>query len=170
MTRKITVVLLLIYLAVLVWVLILKLGVEFSYMETRSVNFTPFRELIAFGFKSDILEILLNVLIFIPMGLYSGALFKNWVLIKHALVFLVISLFIESLQYVLAIGAFDITDLITNTFGGVLGWLLYKMIKKIVSSQVKAQKVINALAGIGTFAVLLILVLLKLDLLPIKYR
>ncbi len=39
-----------------------------------------------------------------------------------------------------------------------------------MGSQVKAQKVINTLAGIGTFAVLLILVLLKLDLLPIKYR
>jgi len=170
MSRKITVVLLLIYSAVLVWVLILKLGVEFSYMDTRSVNFTPFRELRAFGFKSNILEILLNVVIFIPMGLYSGALFKNWGLIKHVLVFLVISLCIESLQYALAIGAFDITDLITNTLGGILGWVLFKLIKKIMGSQVKAQKVINALAGIGTFAVLLILVLLKLDLLPIKYR
>ena len=36
-----------------------------------------------------------------------------------------ISLLLEITQYILAIGSSDITDLITNTAGGLLGCLLY---------------------------------------------
>lgn len=36
------------------------------------------------------------------------------------------SLFLETLQYLLAMGASDITDVINNTLGAVIGVLLWK--------------------------------------------
>ena len=68
--KKLTIVLFSIYLVALFWILLFKLGVRFSYMENRKVNLIPFESLISNG-KIGFGEIIMNVIIFLPLGIYA---------------------------------------------------------------------------------------------------
>jgi glycopeptide antibiotics resistance protein len=162
---RLTTVLFIIYLIALYWILLLKLGVRFSYMAKRSVNLIPFNEPLLLSSEN-----ILNVVIFVPLGIYAGILFERWIFGKKLLFFFSLSLLVEGLQYILRIGAFDVTDIITNTFGGIIGLLILKAIEKIFNNSVKAQKFINQIAAIGTVLVILLLVLLKMNRLPVRYQ
>ncbi|MBD3631151.1 hypothetical protein [Cyclobacterium sp.] len=70
--NKWTTALFVIYLIALVWILLLKLGVEFSYMENRNTNFSPFNEPIFLTAEN-----MLKALIFVPPGIYAGVLFSR---------------------------------------------------------------------------------------------
>ena len=168
--NKLTIVLLAIYLIVLFWILLFKLGVRFSYMENRQVNLIPFREALVINGKIDFGEIIMNVIIFVPLGLYAGVLFKKWNFLKNIFCFFLISLIVEGLQFILRVGAFDITDTITNTLGGVIGLTAFKAIQKVFQSSVKAQKSINIIAAVGTVLMILFLLLLKTGNLWIRYQ
>ena len=169
-TNKLTIGLFIVYLLALFWILLLKLGVRFSYMESRSVNLIPFSEPLILNGKADVGEIILNVVVFIPLGIYTGVLFKRWSFGSKILFFALISLLFEGLQYVLRIGAFDITDIITNTSGGIIGLLLFIAIEKLFNNSIKAQKFINVIATVGTVLMISLLLLLKLNLLPVRYQ
>lgn len=169
-SNKLTNALFIIYLIVLCWILLFKLGVRFSYMENRNVNFIPFGDSLGSNGKINTGEIILNVLIFIPLGIYIGILFKRWTWIKHLLSFFLISLMFEGLQFILSIGAFDITDIITNTTGGIIGLIVFEVIEKLFNNSIKAQKFINIIAAIGTALMISLLLLLKLNMLPIRYQ
>ena len=169
-TTRLTTVLSIIYLIALYWILLLKLGVRFSYMGTRKINLTPFSEPLILNGKVDVSEIILNVVIFVPLGIYAGILFESWVFGKKLFLFFLISLIVEGLQFILAVGAFDITDIITNTLGGIIGLMIFKAIEKAFNNSVKAQKFINIIAAIGTVLMFLFLMLLKMDMLPVKYK
>jgi glycopeptide antibiotics resistance protein len=164
-TNKLTIVLFVIYWIALCWILLFKLGVQFSYMSNRSVNLIPFND----G-KIDISEIIMNVVIFVPLGVYVGILFKRWIFAKSVFFFFLVSLFIEGLQFMLSIGAFDITDIITNTSGGIMGLIIFKAIEKLFKSSVKAQKFINIIATIGSIIMISLLFLLKMNMLPVRYQ
>lgn len=169
-TNRLTITLFIVYLIALYWILLLKLGVQFSYMENRSVNLVPFKESLVAHAKIDVSEIILNVVIFVPLGIYGGILFKRWNFGKKLFIFFLVSLTVEALQFILAVGAFDITDIITNTSGGIIGLLIFKVIEKVFNSSVKAQKFINLIAATGTVLIIVLLLLLKLNMLPIKYQ
>jgi len=47
------------------------------------------------------------------------------------------SLLLEINQFIFGIGATDVTDLITNTFGGIIGYIFYLIFKPII------KKIIN---------------------------
>jgi len=162
-TNKLTNVLFIIYLIALFWILLFKLGVRFSYMENRNVNLIPFD-------KIDVAEIILNVVIFIPLGIYAGVLFKRWGFVKKLVFFFLISLMFEVLQLIFRIGAFDITDIITNILGGIIGSLIFEAIEKLFNNSVKSQKFITIIAAIGTALMISLLLLLKLNMLPIRYQ
>ncbi len=163
-TNKLTYVLFTIYLIALFWILLFKLGVHFSYMgKTRSINLIPFSEPLILNGKADFGEIILNIMIFVPLGLYAGVLFKQWSFGKKLFLFFLISLMIEGLQFILRLGASDITDIITNTLGGIIGLIIYTAIEKVFKNNVKAQRFINTIAAIGTVLVILVLVLLKIN-------
>lgn len=164
-TNRLTTVLFIIYLIALCWILLFKLGVQFSYMDNRSVNLIPFGK--SFTLNG---EVILNVLIFVPLGVYTGILFKDWRLGRKLSLVFIASLIVEGLQYLFAIGAFDITDIITNTLGGTIGLLIYKVIEKAFDNSAKAQKFINLIAALGTSVVIIFLLLLKMDMLPIRYK
>lgn len=165
--NKLTTTLLVIYIAMLFWILLFKFGVQFSYMEKRSVNLVPFRGLLT---SNALAETILNVLIFVPFGIYVSVLFKRWALTKKLLVFFLLSFMFEVLQFILAIGTFDITDIITNTFGSIIGLLIFKAIEKLFSNSIKLQHIINVIALVATVLLVVLLVLLKLNMLPIRYQ
>ena len=170
-TNKLTNALFIIYLIALFWILLFKLGVQFSYMgNKRSINLIPFSEPLILNGKIDFGEIILNVVIFVPLGIYAGILFKRWTFGKKLFLFFLISLLVEGLQFILRIGASDITDIITNTLGGIIGLMIFKGLEKVFKNSVKAQKFINIIAAIGTILMILLLLLLKMNMLPVRYQ
>jgi len=168
--NKLTIVLFIIYLIALFWILLFKLGVRFSYMGNRNVNLIPFSELVTLNGKIDLGEIIMNVVIFVPLGIYAGILFKRWLWGKNLFFFFLTSLIVEGLQFILRVGAFDITDIITNTLGGIIGLMIFKAIEKLLRNSLKAQKFINIIALVGTSLMVLFLLLLKTNHLWIRYQ
>jgi glycopeptide antibiotics resistance protein len=164
-TDKLTIVLFVIYLIALFWILLFKLGVQFSYMGNRNVNLIPFSD----G-KIDVGEIILNVVIFVPLGIYAGVLFTKQAFGANLFFFFLFSSMFEVLQFVLRVGAFDITDIITNTLGGIVGLMIFKAIEQLFKNSVKAQKFINIIAAIGTVLMISLLLLLKMNMLPVRYQ
>ena len=158
-----------IYSILIAWILLFKLGVQFSYMDKRSVNLIPFNNSAISNGKIDA-ETILNIVIMIPLGVYAGVLFKRWTLVNNLLFFFFISLMFEVLQFIFRIGAFDITDILTNTSGGIIGLIIFKAIEKLFNNNVKAQKFINIVAGTVTVVVISLLLLLKLNMLPVRYQ
>ena len=94
-TNRLTTVLFIIYLIALYWILLFKLGVRFSYMGNRKVNLIPFSEPLILNGKIDVGEIILNLVIFVPLGIYAGILFERWILGKKLFFFFLISLLFE---------------------------------------------------------------------------
>lgn len=167
---KLTSALLVVYLIVLIWILLFKLGVQFSYMGKRSVNLIPFGQSLTSNGKIDFSEIILNVIIFVPLGVYAGVLFKRWSFKSRIFFILLIAFLIEVLQYILRVGAFDITDVITNSSGGLIGLIIFEANEKIFHNSVKSQKFINIIGVLGTVVMISLLLLLKLNMLPVRYQ
>lgn len=101
--------------------------------------------------KVDLDEILNNFIVFIPVGLYLGMLMpKSSPLRKIAPIF-GLSLLYEVIQFIFAIGASDITDLIMNTLGGAAGIFLVFLFTKLLKE--KTVKILNIAAVICTLAI-----------------
>lgn len=162
--NRLTTVLFIIYLIALYWILLLKLGVRFSYMGERRTNLVPFSE----PFFTS--ENILNVFVFVPLGIYIGVLFEKYIFGKKIFIVFFFSLLVEGLQFILRVGAFDITDIITNTFGGIIGLMIVNVLEVGFSNHVKAQRFINLIAATGTGLIVLMLVLLKMNMLPVRYQ
>ena len=121
-----------IYFALLIWLVLFKLNINFSEMSYfRSVNIIPFYYDREIGFAFHFKEVLYNVLIFIPLGVCIDIYKSDWSFFKKILPCLSISLLFEIIQFVFALGASDITDIITNTAGGITGAILCFLLKKM---------------------------------------
>lgn len=68
--------------------------------------------------------LLLNILLFVPLGTCTQVLLPEWLAKwwRVALLGFVVSLIVECLQYGTHLGSFDVADLFNNTVGTVLGW------------------------------------------------
>ena len=148
-----------IYFLMLTWLVLFKLRLPFDFVPgIRSLNLIPFyyRQENSLHVK----EVLYNVLVFIPMGVYSAIFFRDRPFWLRLLPSFLISLLYESAQYAFGIGASDITDLITNTTGGLLGILLFQLLGVIMPN--KRITLIN-LTGIAVeIAALVVLALLTI--------
>lgn len=79
---------------------------------------------------SDIKNSILNIILFIPFGIALPFLWKKFSSLKQVILFsLGMSLLIEILQ-ILTFRATDINDLITNTVGAILGYLILKILNR----------------------------------------
>lgn len=71
-------------------------------------------------------EILGNVILFLPFAAAISLIFKD-ISKQNVLIILVLcTIFIESLQFGLSIGVFDVDDIILNICGGGIGQVLYE--------------------------------------------
>lgn len=118
----ITIVLFVVYLLFLVWSILFKLGFSLKEIEPiRTYNFIPFHYEDGHNVRFHFSEVIDNVLIFIPVGVYLSLLFKKIPFWGKAALTFAASFALECSQYIFAVGSFDITDLITNTVGGLIG-------------------------------------------------
>lgn len=93
-----------------------------------NLNLIPFVDMLA-GLRSTAL----NVVLFVPLGLMLPLIWEKYRTGKNAVLFgFGMSLTIELLQ-MLTLRATDVNDLITNTFGTFLGFLLAKMLRRKLS-------------------------------------
>ena len=77
-----------------------------------------------------LMDALLNVAIFIPIGFCSSVFlrFPKW--LKILLLSISLSCTIELSQYILSRGCCDTNDVMNNIIGGMIGWGLYVMMLK----------------------------------------
>lgn len=147
----ITVALFVVYLLFLVWVVLFKLGFSLSEIGTiKAYNFIPFHYEGGHNIGFHISEVRDNILIFIPVGVYLCLLFKEIPFWGKAALIFAVSLALEGSQYVLAVGSFDITDLITNTAGGIVGIGVYLIGRTLLRDKVKAERIIAVLVNLIT--------------------
>ncbi|GAA1918528.1 hypothetical protein GCM10009775_08870 [Microbacterium aoyamense] len=120
-TRPLLVLLFVGYLVVLGWLVLWKLHTPFVGAGMGTIKLVPFVRTDEFGASSP-MEVLGNIAVFVPFGVYFGLLGRRWW--AALAVIAVTSAALEATQFVLGIGSTDITDVIANTFGGTVGLLL----------------------------------------------
>ena len=90
-------------------------------VDTR-LSLNPFTKLAKFAkYAATRQEVLFNIWLFVPLGMLLGKISHKPMVL---LVPLSISLLIEGIQYAAGIGFCDMGDVMNNTLGGILGFLL----------------------------------------------
>jgi len=108
------------------------------------------------GMIADFHNSVLNILLFIPLGIILPVLWKKYRILNRTLLFgFTMSVAIELLQ-MLTFRATDVNDLITNTVGTVLGFFCAKLFVK----KLPAVKDIAATTASKELIVVLVIVLL----------
>ena len=91
-----------------------------------------------------IVNVLVNIVLFAPMGFFIPMLFKDKIknIKQFLLLILAITLSVEILQFLTLSGTFDVDDIILNTIGAVIIYLLMKtkMIKNILNKILDLDK------------------------------
>src|SRR5699024_6244819 len=148
----ITPVLFLLYLVLLVWIILFKLQFSIADLDRmREINLIPFyyKEEVSFH-ETEVLE---KVLIFVPFGIYLCLIFKKLRFSGKLFLIAGMSVLLELCQYVLAVGRSDVTDLITNVSGGLIGVFLYNTIVRLFHNQKRVDQIIIISATIVTVIV-----------------
>lgn len=97
-------------------------------------RFIQYRHLL--GFENFVVNILGNVIAFAPYGFLLPILkksYRNFFVITFLSMFF--SLSIELIQLTTRVGIFDVDDILLNTIGGVLGYIIFLVfngIRKII--------------------------------------
>ena len=148
-------ILFLIYLALLVWIILFKLQFSISDLDkVRSINLIPFHYDKEVGAAFHLTEVLENFLIFVPMGIYLQMLLPRTKLYVKFMLIAGTSFLLETMQYILAVGRSDITDVLTNTAGGLLGLAVYSMAARLIGNRIKANRLFSILASIVSVVVI----------------
>ena len=153
-----------IYIGLIIWIIMFKCNLidsmndaylflkDMSIKERILVFSTPFKNYFMESINSPKYvfteDDLLNVIIFIPMGLYLSYFIKNKKFLKALLITFVVSLFFELFQLFTVIGSFTIQDLMTNVIGGIIGYLVYKLIF-IKKESKQRTTILNVISIIG---------------------
>ena len=95
-------------------------------------NYIPFKEIFRYeiGSRLFVKNIIGNILLFLPYGYFASDYLKSKKILPICFLTMLVSVTIEIVQ--LNIGrTFDIDDVILNTAGGVLGYLLFTLMDRI---------------------------------------
>ncbi len=123
------VILLLAYMGIILYETILFRPV-YPYMQYELVPFWSYR-LAYYGESYYISEILLNYLLYIPLGFLLKAVFWRLKWWQCLLICLLSSCAIEVSQLVFRIGLFEWDDMIGNTLGGLIGFNIHVICNRI---------------------------------------
>lgn len=124
----------------------------------RSLNLIPFNDIMEGNYNQ--LDVIGNVILFIPLGIYVYMFLKKLKWYENIVIIALISLAFEVSQYIFAIGASDITDIITNTVGGSIGIGIYLIIKKIFREDMKVKNFVSICSTLVMIPVAFIIVMI----------
>ena len=116
------------------WLVLFKCAISIEDIpHFRGVNLIPFY----YNNENSVhlKEVVYNIVVFIPAGFYFTALFGKEKKLTGVFITAILSLLFEITQWIFSIGASDITDLITNTLGGICGLFLFILMGKISYSR-----------------------------------
>ena len=155
--RPLVIVLFAIYLVLLTWVILWKLAVPWVGEAAFLPHPIKLLPLVPSGDAdaSNPLEVVANLLFFIPFGLYIGMLTRLpwWAAVA---LFAGASLLLEITQHLLSIGSFDSTDVIMNTAGGMLGlWLFSRARRRIRPVTITRTLVIGTAVSLLAVAIVI---------------
>ena len=141
------------YLLLLLWLVLFKFSFDITDVlfnhQASGINLIPFADS-----HTHLREMIDNVAVFIPFGLLLSVLFTRLTLWRKLGIIAGFSATVELLQFVLAIGLSDITDVIANTFGGLIGLVTYKLAGKYIDH--KKLDVFICAAGLVLMAAFLV--------------
>ena len=97
-----------------------------------SNNFIPFQEILRYNITSHLFwkNVIGNMLMFLPFGFFVSYYINVDKVHLPFMLVLVTSLAIEIVQMMIG-RVFDVDDIILNLIGGILGYLIYKILKSI---------------------------------------
>lgn len=143
--RSFTLSLFAVYIALLTWIILFKMQVSLSalQMPAAKLNVVP---LAGSGANGSVNwdEVVNNILIFLPMGVYLAMLLPERSFLLRLLPAFLISFAYETLQFLFRIGVADSTDLLGNTLGAAAGILIFSLFFRLFGK--KAHKMINIFA------------------------
>lgn len=152
------------YLLILLWLVLFKFSYNLSSVlidyQTRGLNLIPF----AGSSWGNVKEMIDNLVAFVPFGLLLSVNLKRATLWRKLALMFIVSLAVEMTQFVLAIGITDITDVITNTFGGFIGLILYDLCNKYVDNEKLDRFIVVTVAS-----VLIVFLLLRIFVFRVRY-
>jgi glycopeptide antibiotics resistance protein len=154
------IILFVIYALLLVGIVLFKFPFQYQLTEGgRSLNLIPFS-----GSFSDarlgLGEVIENVLVFVPLGIYVSMLRGGWSVGRRILAVVAVSVLFEIVQYAFAIGRADITDVIGNTVGGLAGIGFYALVRLILRQ--RTDRVLSIAALVITIVALVFFGFLRL--------
>ena len=107
--------------------------------ESYRYNFTLFKEILRYirninviGVKLVFINIIGNVVAFVPFGIFVGYFLKNskYTFLKTILLGLVFTVAIEGIQLITRVGICDVDDILLNFIGVVTGGVFSKIFNK----------------------------------------
>lgn len=108
----------------------------------KLVNLVPikhtiqsFRRSDLIGLENNVANLFGNIIIFIPLAFFLVNIFGIYTKRKIILIGFLISVFIETVQFVLEIGVPDIDDVLLNVTGVVIGIYAYKILWATLKNQ-----------------------------------
>ena len=150
------------YLLTLAWLVLFKFSGDIpaviAHFQTRSLNLVPFAQ-------TSLHEMLYNLIAFIPFGLLLGVNAKQLGMWRSLAFVCAFSAAAEAMQYILAIGATDITDFITNTLGGLVGLAIHQVAKKYMR-----EETLDRVIVVACLLVLIIFVALRTFVFKVRYQ
>ena len=136
----------LVYTLVLIWVISLKCNMEWPiYVSRMMMGGMSIPERAEWSFchfrfngdgpiysKDAIEDMIVNVILFLPVGMTLPMVFKKRGYLKTPFVAFILSLAFEMVQFFSTIGGFAYIDLITNTLGAIVGMVILYLLLKVI--------------------------------------
>lgn len=120
-----------------------EISLEEVYKGLERVNLIPFKEIkIAFklGGKFFLVNFIGNIIMFLPIAYFVGLLYNKPSFVKCVFITTAVSVIVETCQLPQNRGT-DIDDVILNTVGGIIGYVLYLVTKEIFPGFEKRCKI-----------------------------
>ena len=160
--HKLSTVIFALYLWLLVWVISLKWNQKITITDTYyifgAMTWPEKLEFAKQGFLAlftankwaqiflDVRQELLNVVVFVPFGIYLGYFLREHKLLWTLLIGFLTSFVLEALQLISHIGCFAPIDMATNTLGALIGFAIYKLFYKDTLKRTKALNIASIVA------------------------
>ncbi|MPW24250.1 VanZ family protein [Alkalibaculum sp. M08DMB] len=136
-----------------------------NHPDYRSVNLIPFKDIwistVSEGVnKSNIIG---NIILFIPFSIFIRTIRTNMKngLVKSIGIVFIVSIIIEIIQFVFSIGVSDINDVILNTFGGMVGSIIYSTLSKFIKKNT-LKSFVAIVSSLIAFIMLILFILIFL--------
>ena len=125
-------------------------------------NLSPFKEIFRYEVGSNLFyrQVVGNIALFVPLGYFASRYCKINDFLTIFFVTLLSSGVIETVQYFIG-RCFDIDDIILNVIGGVCGYVIFLITKKLLRKYPDALKnnLLLNLLGVITIVVLVVIIL-----------